>query len=350
MSNAMLRFFGALLALGSTAVLAGCAGAPTAPAAIPNGGADTTPLAKCRVAADHDEPLVTEWPSSYKARLEALLHRGGVAVSYSGCELHIVEACALPGSYEWRRTTLSRDSTDIGDEDELYAKLHLGAAGLSGTLRTSGSLHVLTTVSGQMQLTGAGAIDAKNIPACAKATHVVTALSVGAFKLVAGGEAGAKVEVGSVAGASGHESASILREAGDPARCAEANATEPSADCRSPIQVFLEPLAHPSDRVASIPPEVFQPVPPPAAPEQPASKVPRWIMAGAGVLAAAVGGGLLVDAGSEKSTIQKGGLASGSDIASAASRAATDTNVAITCFGGGALLVALALPYLLAKP
>jgi hypothetical protein len=221
----------------------GCVDSPNARAVMPNGGADTTALAKCRVAASHDEPLVTEWPASYKARLEAMLHHGAVAVAYSGCELRIVEACALRGSYEWRRTTLSRDSTDIGNEDELYAKLPLGADGLSSTLRSAGSLHVLTTVSGQMQLTDSSQVDAGSMAACSQATHVVTALSVGAFKLVAGGEVGAKLKVGPLAGGSAEESATILREAGDPTKCASATSTEPNADCRSPIQVFLAPLA-----------------------------------------------------------------------------------------------------------
>jgi len=41
----------------------GCAATP-AQVAIPNGGHDPAPLARCRIAADQKDPLVTEWPAS----------------------------------------------------------------------------------------------------------------------------------------------------------------------------------------------------------------------------------------------------------------------------------------------
>src|SRR5690606_5426296 len=121
--------------------------------------------------------------ASYKARLEALLQAGAVAVEYSGCDLRIVDRCRLSGGYAWKKTTLSTDTTDIQDEDDLYAKLPLGAASLSGKLRTAGTLQVQTTVSGQLQLVGRAADDETSGAECARATHLVTALSVGAFRL-----------------------------------------------------------------------------------------------------------------------------------------------------------------------
>jgi hypothetical protein len=224
---------------------------------MPNGGLDPTPLAKCAVAASHEQPLVTEWPASYKARLEALLHEGAVAVEYSGCDLRIVDTCRIPGSYAWKKTTLSTDTTDIHDEDDLYAKLPLGAVALEGQLKTSGSLHVQTTVAGQMQLVGTVG-DATSGAECSRATHLVTALSVGAFKLVAGGDvkagAGADAHGVGVHG-SGSESKSIVRAAGDPASCEHATKDEPSAECRSPIQIFLTPIRR------SVPLRVLSPLP-----------------------------------------------------------------------------------------
>jgi hypothetical protein len=324
--------------------MAGCAGAP-AQAVMPNGGHDTSPLARCHVAASHDEPLVTEWPASYKARLEALLQRGAVAVAYSGCELRIVESCSLRGAYEWKRTTLSTDSTDIHDEDELYAKLPLGAAALSGQLQNSGSLHVITTVAGQMQLTGVKLAEAQADPGCAKATHVVTALSVGAFKLVAGGKtsASAQVGVGSAGGgASGSETRAILREAGDAARCASATATDPDPACRSPLQVFLEPLAPPA---TSAPATVTEGADAAPAPEPHGDhKLAGILTTGAGIVAAGVGVFLLAEAAHQKSLIAQGGFATGGDITSAASSAATDDNVGISLILGGAALGGIGVP------
>jgi hypothetical protein len=233
-------------------------GAALAPQVVPNEGHDPSPLAKCSVAASHEQPLVTEWPASYKARLEALLHEGAVAVEYSGCDLRLIDRCKVPGSYAWKKTTLSTDSTDIHDEDDLFAKLPLGAASLSGQLKTSGSLHVQTTVSGQMQLVGKATDDLSTGAECARATHLVIALSVGAFKLVAGGavegSAGADVGLNGVHG-SASQSRSILRSAGDPDDCVHATKDEPSPECRSPIQIFLTPIRR------SVPLHVLSPLP-----------------------------------------------------------------------------------------
>ena len=238
--------------------LCGCGSGAIAETVIPNSGHDPTPLARCQVAASQEQPLVTEWPASYKARLEALLLEGAVAVEYLGCELRIVDQCKVPGSYAWKKTTLSTDTTDIRNEDELYAKLPLGAVGLSGDLKTAGTLHVQTTVAGQMRLVGKAVEDAFGGAECSQATHLVTALSIGAFKLIAGGEVsgGAGVEVGSAGvRGSGSQSKSVLRAAGDPDRCKDATATEPSAECRSPIQIFLTPIRR------SVPLNILSPLP-----------------------------------------------------------------------------------------
>lgn len=246
------------LALVPIAALAGCASAPLADAVIPNGGHDPTELAKCSVAASQDQPLVTEWPAPYKARLEALLAQGAVAVEYTGCELKIVDRCKIPGSYAWHRTTLSTDATQIRDEDDLYAKLPLGALSLAGELKTRGSLEVETTVVGQLQLVGKAADDATSGAECGRATHLVTALSVGAFRLVAGGEvsAGAKVEAGAAgAGLGTNQAKSTLRAAGDAEACRATRDDAPNADCRSPIQIFLSPIRR------SVPLNILSPLP-----------------------------------------------------------------------------------------
>lgn len=228
-----------------SAPLWACGGGAVAQSAMPNGGMDTTQLAKCSVAASLEQPLVTEWPASYKARLESMLTQGVVAVEYSGCEMRIVDRCLLPGSYAWKKTTLSTDTTDIRDEDELYAKLPLGAVSLAGQLRTKGSLHVQTTVSGQLQLVGEAATDATSGAECQRATHLVMALSIGAFSLVAGGEVSGSATLEHTLVAAGgrvSQSKTVLRAAGDPDKCAQATPQEPDGDCRSPIQIFLTPI------------------------------------------------------------------------------------------------------------
>jgi hypothetical protein len=128
----------------------GCGGGLAPAVRIPEGPSDQ---AKCKVAASHSSPLVTEWPASEKSRLESLTMRGGVVVAYSGCEMRILDGCTVGGTYQYQRTTLSTDTIEIEDEDQLFSKLPLGAASLEGELARSGRLAVRTTVVGQLRLT-----------------------------------------------------------------------------------------------------------------------------------------------------------------------------------------------------
>jgi hypothetical protein len=205
-----------------------------------------TGQAKCKIALSHESPLVTEWPASEKANLEAQLRSGTVVVSYSGCEMRLLPQCRARGSYAWRRTTTSTDVVEIRNADDLYAKLPLGAVSLEGELARTGRLAVQTTVSGQLQLVD---FDPRYVPgdaSCQGATHVVGALSVGAFKLRSGGtfDASGKVDVqkiGTAAGGTQREE-SLVREAGVPARCEESTDAAAHAECASPVQVFLRAL------------------------------------------------------------------------------------------------------------
>lgn len=234
------------IGLAACAVLAGCnvmGGAPKTPALVTP--TDPTPLARCKVAASATSPLVTEWPASQKAHLEGLTAHQAVAVAYSGCELRVVDACRLPGRYAWRRTTPATDTLEIANADELWAKLPIGAAGLEGELARTGRLAVRTTVSGQLELDGLDAAQAAKDPACADVTHVITAVSVGAFRLLSGAGASAKggLSVGSAgAGGSASREEKVMREAGNADACTADGEGAPR-NCASPIQLFLQPVA-----------------------------------------------------------------------------------------------------------
>jgi hypothetical protein len=201
---------------------------------------------RCQVAASQSTPLVTEWPASEKANLEVLLRAGAVAVAFSGCSMRVLPECRVRGAYSWSRTTPATDSLEINDADELYAKLPLGAPSLEGELKRSGKLSVQTVVSGQLRLEGAAMGDIPKEGPCAQATHIVSALSLGAFALKAGGtrNAGATVGVASIgeAGYKNERSADLLRAAGDFDSCKTSTAEGPSVNCASPIQAFLTPI------------------------------------------------------------------------------------------------------------
>jgi hypothetical protein len=200
---------------------------------------------RCRVGAGRSEPLVTEWPATEKANLEALLRRGGVAVEYTGCSMRVLPRCALPGQYVWQRTSPATDAFDVDGVDELWAKLPLGAASLEGELSRTGKLKVKTKVAGLLRLEGAtAAVPADD--ACARATHVLGALAIGAFSLEAGDSAKAKLGVEvpvASAGAKHERSQGFVHSAGDWDACASGTDDAPHPDCRSPIQAFLWPIA-----------------------------------------------------------------------------------------------------------
>jgi hypothetical protein len=200
---------------------------------------------KCKVAAAHENPLVTEWPAPEKANLEARLREGTVVVAYAGCTMRLLPQCRATGKYLWRRTTSASDRIEIHDADDLYAKLPLGAASLEGELKRSGRLAVQTTVAGQLDLEDFDPNSLSRDGSCLGATHVLGALSVGAFKLMSGGGAslrgGASTPFGNAGGESQREE-SLLREAGSPDKCDASTDAAADIGCASPIQVFLRPL------------------------------------------------------------------------------------------------------------
>lgn len=234
-----LGCFGALLVIPFT----GCGGKSAVPRAHAPRMSDDE--AKCRAAALRESPLVTEWSAAEKASLQARLREGALAVEYTGCSMRPILGCRLRGSYQWQQTTLSSDTVDIRSEDELFAKLPLGAFGLEGELARSGHLQVRTMVSGQFTLAGSAASDVPDYGDCAQATHLLTGVSIGSFKLHSGDsiEAGAEVMIAERGGgAKTSSSEAVLREAGTFESCQESTLEAPHIGCSSPIQAFLQPL------------------------------------------------------------------------------------------------------------
>jgi hypothetical protein len=247
MMGGILRYGLAGAALGAIACSASACGAPGfASAPLVQVPQITGAESRCQVAASHENPLVTEWSASDKANLEAHLSDGSIVVAYSGCTLKVLPSCRVPGAYRWRRTTTATDVVEIHNADDLYAKLPLGAVSLEGELQRTGRLAVQTTVSGQYQLADFDAQSVPRGPECLGATHVLGALSVGAFKLHSGGTGhldgkASVAKIGS-AGGSSESDQSLVREAGTPERCEQADDSHPHPECASPIQMFLQPL------------------------------------------------------------------------------------------------------------
>jgi hypothetical protein len=231
-----------LAALGLALAAPACAVSRAAGPLLPPSPDEAAP---CRAATMQGSPVVAEWSAPEKASLEAMLRSGPVAVEFHGCSMRVAPSCRLPGRYLWVRTTIATDVADISDEASLWAKLPLGAASLSAELAGSGKLAIKTMVAGQLRLEAVRPELALQAPGCERATHVVEAVSLGAFSLTRGGSLSGKagLAVSSVeAGAGGKREASTIRSAGDVDACDYSTDAGPDPACASPIQVFLAPV------------------------------------------------------------------------------------------------------------
>jgi hypothetical protein len=234
--------------------------------------------AKCGVAKSQSEPLIVEWPSAARAKLEALSRTGVVAVHYSGCEMEVLASCNAPGKYAYTAITPKHDHVAIKNEDDLYANIPLGAAKLEGKLQTAGELDV------DMSLVGRYASDQTVVradqlqgPDCEKATHVVSALTVGAFDFFAGSGAtvGGSVGVGNVGGgASQQSSKELLNSDGRMKSCDSATTSDktPPDGCGAILRLEVVPLGD-AKRQAAAPPK-------PGAPAEAGAVVPNTAVGG----------------------------------------------------------------------
>lgn len=231
------------VALLAVAAIAGCGSASRpmaqAPAFEPAG------QSKCAVKKSSDRPLIIEWPSSDRAALESSAKRGLVVVRYSGCEMEILPRCQLGGSYRYTATTRKLEKVSIRDADELYAQVPVGAAKLEGKLEKAGQLNVAMHVVGRFD-----AVEPEKPKlegACDGATHLVTAMTTGAFEFFAGAEAeaggGASV-LGAGAGSKSSSKNELLSRDGEAEACASSapDASGPPSGCGAILRLEVSEL------------------------------------------------------------------------------------------------------------
>lgn len=226
----------------------------------------TAKEAKCGVVKSQSEPLVVEWPDAARGKLESLRKQGTVAVRYEGCELQVLR-CHGKAQYQYSPLTRKQNRLKIGNEDELYANLPIGAVRLEGKLKTSGQLNVEMTLVGRFELADP-VVSREDLEGddCSAATHVVGAVTVGAFTFYAGADAavggGASV-LGVGQGASSSAVRELLQRDGDDAACARSTSSdkEPPDGCGGLIRLEVVPLgASRRARAAPIPPRGDEPL------------------------------------------------------------------------------------------
>lgn len=275
--------------LAASMVLPGCGGNGPVTARAPEWKPEGE--TKCKVSRSQSRPLIVEWPSNDRVALESTLKDGVAMVHASGCEVEVLHRCKASSSrYGYRGTSKESDSVSIRNEDDLYANLPLGAASLSGKLQSSGSLNVSMAVVGRYISEG-GEIATNDLQGegCDRATHYISAVSVGAFTFFAGGSAevgvGADTRLGVGAGARTSNAREELKSGGNVAACDSATRkdSEPPDGCSALLRIEIVPLSGRRPAVPSCPSgkswdgsrcvedERAGTTPPPAATGRPAS-------------------------------------------------------------------------------
>ncbi len=223
--------------------------------------------ALCKAGRMNPSPLVVEWSGSARAQFEALAKNGLIVARYTGCELQVLTQCRGPGGYRYTGITPKNELEQITGEDELHAKIPLGAAQLKADLKQSGQLTVDSTVVGRFAAESLDVRESALVGRCLGATHVVSGLTVGAFEL-SSGSSGAVSADGSVlqfggGGGSKHER-KVLSHDGDARACI---APRPAAPAPAPPP---PPAPAPAPDPASTDgTEAPAPAPPPPAPPPP---------------------------------------------------------------------------------
>jgi formylglycine-generating enzyme required for sulfatase activity len=241
-----------LLALPTAAA---CSGGNAASAVVQQ---PRLPASRCGVVKSQAKPYIVEWQAAERGDLETGLKKGLIAVRYEGCEMEVLDQCRAPGAYVYGGFTRKHDTITMRDADDLYANIPVHAASFEAKLQTSGELHVAMTVVGSYVADRTGVRPEELTGDCARATHVVTAMTAGAFEFFAGADAqvggGAKA-FGAEAGATSHATREMLNQDGDRAACEKAaeDDKKPPKDCGALLRLEVVPLGDPKRTAAVCP-------------------------------------------------------------------------------------------------
>jgi hypothetical protein len=204
---------------------------------------------KCAPGKPDEKPLVVALSSSEKLAMEARLRSGPLVVKYGACDLELLSHCTTRGTYRYTGATPKRDQVSAKNADELFARIPVGAATIAGKLQTHGGIAVAMVSAGRFDIEGGGMDRGALDGSCAGATHVVTALTVGAYRMAAGADAEIAAEASLIAGAgAGARSASsreTLSEDGDGKACQTSGDgdTKPPRSCGALLRLELAALS-----------------------------------------------------------------------------------------------------------
>jgi outer membrane protein OmpA-like peptidoglycan-associated protein len=208
---------------------------------------------QCSAVRPQTEPDLMAWDPGSRSNLNRLRAAGVVAVRYEavGCnvKLELLSHC-IGTTSKYQFSPYSANQRKVAhNQSELFAQLPIGAASLGADVKGGRALRTDYLLAGQYALPPDASFHATDLKGvdCARATHVVSAIYVGAF-IMGAGESRRMDAKSSLFGASlgGSSSADVhvLSSEGDAEACAVAqrDGTE-SYRCAVPLRIGLEALA-----------------------------------------------------------------------------------------------------------
>ena len=242
------------LTLPAAALLAAACGAGAPPTMQGRSGMleGSAVAQQCEKAAKgHDRPFVVEWDATDLASFEAKAARDTVLVKYEGCKLDVLYQCSDPvtpgmlGAYGTPQFTSGTvQGLEVKNEGELYAKLPLGAANLSGRVQAGEQLQLKYFVSG-VATTTRDAIYENEIAAikgCEGATHYVWAYNLGAFELSTAEQSGVEASGGAAGFGAGGKRSHEQKSVGSGGKLAACESQD-QRGCRVPIRLALRAIS-----------------------------------------------------------------------------------------------------------
>lgn len=237
----------------ATAIAVGCASVPGADPQVPQYAPADQTTAHAAQSATH--PLILEWPAADRAALESQRAGGVVVVRYSGREMQLMRGCRAAAAYRYVALTPKEEDVVMRSGAELAAAMPIHAARLDARIEQKQKLEVTMTIVGMYE-SDAHAWRAADLSGdCAGATHVIAALTVGAFELSASAETSAGAGATMLgAGVEAHRDASkeVLDRDGKKDACTKtsAGAAAPPYECGALLRVEVAAIAFPATAAA----------------------------------------------------------------------------------------------------
>lgn len=247
----------ALTVVLSAAVLGGCGGGVSTPPmkAKKGSAADATGRVSVPVTDGPSTPLIVDWQPEQRTDLEAAIRDGVVVVKLDKKGLQILPGCKLAhGDYGYVGVVTKKEVIQLKSAQQVAANLPLTGgllgAELGGELSRGATLDIRLAIVGKHSTTWHEVTpkDLAGGKACARATHFIRGITVGAFTMKMNAEEKAKgrAKVLGQGGSSDHgKSSAVDSSDGRLEDCdkADPDAAKPPGQCRALVRIQLQPLA-----------------------------------------------------------------------------------------------------------